>query len=291
MELSYLKILQALVEDPHLSRTAERLHLTQSTLSKRVQAIEEEVGKPLFERRGPRGLKPFPHTLELAKVASRVLTTWESGVKKLNRSEGELEHFLLVGPPLFLREVVLPWWNEQAKNFPLLELEVKTSSLEKVSLETIQAGADAGILEHREELSDYVCKPMYEEVWGIVRHPATKHADLKHYKWGTYSSTRSNPVDTWLVQRNRMPVPSYAFYWEDLTALTIWVAENKGTATVLPWHAAAWMAKRGRVVFEPLGKDAVTQLYLAYPKESPHRELIRELLKFGSELEHSAFQG
>jgi DNA-binding transcriptional LysR family regulator len=282
MEISHLRLLQALVEDPHLSRTADRLRITQSALSKRVQALEAEIGRPLFERRGPRGLKPLPSAIELAKTAEQVLQSWESGLKKIGRTEDEPEHFVLVGPEILLREVVLPWWVKEGPSFPRQELEVRTPSLSRVSLETVQAGADAGILEHREELASYVCKPFYQEHWGIVRHPGKRHEDLRKYVWGT-NSVSNNPVDTWLVRRGRMPVPTYRIYWEDLTALTIWVAETPGAATVLPWHAARWLSKRGRVVFESLGKDAIQPLYLAYPRKSPHRELIASMLRIGRE--------
>lgn len=284
MELSNLKLLQVLVADPNLTRAAERLHLTQSALSKRVHAIEEEIGHPLFERRGPRGLRPLPQALQLAQLAERVTSTWDTGLTRIQRAAAEPEHFQLVGPQLFLREVVLPWWHKHSREFPALQLEVQVSPLARVSLETIQASADAGILEHKEELSDFVCKPIYTEQWGLVRHPSTHHSDLRKYAWGTYSP-RSNPVDTWLVQRQKMPPPSYRFFWQDLTAIAIWVAETPGAASVLPWHTVAWLYKRGRLKFEPLGPDATTRLYLAYPKANPHRRLLKALTQIAGDKE------
>ncbi len=278
MEIAHLKILRSLVADPNLSRAAERLHLTQSALSKRVQAIEAEVGAPLFERRGPRGLKPLPQAFELAELAERVVTAWDTGVKRIQRTAAEPEHFVLVGPQLFLREVVLPWWHQAAQLFPTLQLEVQVSALSRVSLETIQAGADAGILEHKEELADFICKPIYTERWGIVRNPSHQHTQLEKYHWGTYSP-RENPVDHWLVKRQKMIPPTYRFYWQDLTAVGNWVAETPGAASVVPWHAIAWLAKKDRVVFDPLGGEATSKLYLAYRKGHPHRRLIQALMQ------------
>jgi DNA-binding transcriptional LysR family regulator len=276
MDISHLRILQDLVTDPHLSRAALRLHLTQSALSKRVQAIEEEVGCPLFERRGPRGLRPLAAARELSQVAERVTSAWESGLKRIARAAEEPRHFTLVGPPLFLREVLLPWWTSLARDFPELTLETRVSSLERASLETIQAGADAGILEHKDELADFVCKPIYTERWGIVRHPRTPPGDMSGYLWGTYSA-QENPVDVWLVKRQRIAPPVYRFYWQDLTAIAVWVSETPGSASVLPWHSVAWLARRGKLEFEPLGPDSTKRLYLAYPRQSPHKRLIRAL--------------
>jgi DNA-binding transcriptional LysR family regulator len=280
MEISSLRVIQILAHDPNLTRAAERLHLSQSALSKRVHAIEEELGVELFERRGPRGLRPYPQAIELAGLADRILTTWDTGVRRIQTLTEEPDHFVLVGPQLFLREVVLPWWQTVADQFSGLTLEVRVSSLARVSLETVEAGADAGILEHREELGDYICKSIYHERWGVVRHPQSQPGQYKKYIWGTVS-TQDNPVDTWLVKTQKMPPPIYRVYWQDLTALGLWVSETPGAATVLPWHAVAWLARKNLVAFDPIGADATTHLYLAFRKNSPHKRLLKALSALG----------
>jgi DNA-binding transcriptional LysR family regulator len=276
MEIQNFKLLQLLVADSNLSRAAERLHLTQSALSKRVAAIEDELGFPLFERRGPKGLRPLPQALELAKLAERVGGAWETGVRRIQETNEEPEHFSIVGPPLFMREILLPWWDQTEHEFPKLQLEVQTSSLDRISVETLLSGADAAILENREELPDHICRLIYTERWGIVRHAELKETDMNKYIWGTYS-LRTNPVDTWLVHRRKIDPPRYRCYWQDLTALAIWVAETPGAASVLPWHAVAWLSKRKRIQFEPLGPDATTRLYLAHSKDTPHKKMIKAL--------------
>jgi len=278
MEIEHLKIVQQLLAEPNLSRAAERLHMTQSALSKRLQSIEAEIGVQLFERRGPRGLAPLPQAIELAAIAERILATWNSGVKNMTRSADEPDHFLLVGPELFLREIVLPWWQKNEAEFPDLQLEVHLSSLERVSLEAVKAGADAAILEHKEELADYVCKPIYTERWGIVSHPGSKVKELSKHLWGTYSMT-DNPVDTWLVKRQKLAPPSYRFYWEDLTAIARWVEATPNAASVLPFHVVASLVKKNRVRFEPLGPDSTTKLFIAYSKSNPHKRIIQSLMK------------
>ncbi len=56
MELRQLRYFIAVAEEMNITRAAERLHMTQPPLSRQLQAIEDEIGMPLFER-GARPLK------------------------------------------------------------------------------------------------------------------------------------------------------------------------------------------------------------------------------------------
>lgn len=283
MELYNLRILQGLIQDPHLSRVAQRFKLTQSGLSKRLQGLEAELGMKLFDRRGPRGLEATPAALEIARLSEQILTAWDSGLNRVKRHQDEPVHFGIVGPQIFMREIVLPWWTKTATQFPELSLEVQISALSRVSFELVQAGMDVGILEHREELEDFICKPIFSETWGIVAHPRAnldleRDETLKKLQWCTLSS-QSNPVEEWLVKRQKMPPPVYRLYWNDLTALVNFVAESPNTATVLPLHACQSLLEQKRVKFVSLGKDSKRVLYLAYRQNHPHRHFIQELLK------------
>jgi DNA-binding transcriptional LysR family regulator len=282
MELNNLQLIEALVQDPHLSRVAVRFRLTQGALSKRLQNMEEELQIKLFDRRGPRGLEATPAAREMAQLSAQVLTTWNSGLQKLKRHRDEPTHFGMVGPQIFMREIILPWWTQVAPRHPELTLETHVSALSRVSFELVQAGMDVGILEHKEDLVDYICKPIFTETWGIVAHPRAKvdpgHPEsLRSLTWGALSP-QNNPVDEWLVRRQLMPPPVYRMYWNDLTALVMWVMETPGSATVLPLHACQWGLKRERLQFHSLGRDSKRILYLAYRRNHPNPKLIRELL-------------
>jgi DNA-binding transcriptional LysR family regulator len=283
MELLNLRILQGLVQDPHLSRTAQRFRLTQSALSKRLKNLEEELGVKLFDRRGPRGLEATSAAREVAGLSEQILTAWDSGLNRVKRHQDSPTHFGIVGPQIFMREVFMPWWKNAAAQYPELSLEVQISALSRVSFELVQAGMDAGVLEHKEDLADFICRPIFTETWGIVAHPRAKvdlenEESLKKLKWCTLSPQK-NPVEEWLVQRQKMPPPVYQLYWNDLSALANFVSDTPHAATVLPLHTCQTLLEHKKVQFVSLGKDSKRVLYLAYRQNHPHLKIIQEMLK------------
>lgn len=54
MELRHLRYFEALAETLSFTRAADRVHVTQSTLSHQIRQLEEELGQPLFDRVGKR---------------------------------------------------------------------------------------------------------------------------------------------------------------------------------------------------------------------------------------------
>jgi DNA-binding transcriptional LysR family regulator len=50
MELRRLRYFAAVAAQGSLSRAAERLHLSQSSLSRQIRQLERDIGTPLFER-------------------------------------------------------------------------------------------------------------------------------------------------------------------------------------------------------------------------------------------------
>lgn len=76
MDLSDLRIFQAVVREGGITRAAQRLHRVQSNVTTRVRQLEEDLGVPLFLRQGKR-LHLAPAGQVLVDYADRLLTLAE----------------------------------------------------------------------------------------------------------------------------------------------------------------------------------------------------------------------
>jgi DNA-binding transcriptional LysR family regulator len=84
MELKLLRAFMQLVETGHYGKAAAKLFVTQSTLTKQIQALEQAVGGPLFER-GRHGAKPTPLGQLLQQEARALLRLSDDIDRKMHR--------------------------------------------------------------------------------------------------------------------------------------------------------------------------------------------------------------
>ncbi len=76
MSLVQLESFVAVAEEQHVGRAARRLHVSQPPLSRRIQALEDDLGVQLFDRT-PRGMRLLPPGEELLGHARRILADVE----------------------------------------------------------------------------------------------------------------------------------------------------------------------------------------------------------------------
>ena len=82
MNLTQLQYFSVIAQMENVSKAAEYLHITQSSLSKHLSRIEEEVGAPLFDRHGKK--------LVLNERGTRFLESCERILKEMEEAEQDI---------------------------------------------------------------------------------------------------------------------------------------------------------------------------------------------------------
>ena len=96
VHLRDLRYFQAVAEELHFTRAAERLFISQPALSKQIRLLERQLGVRLFER-DRRGVQLTAAGKALADNAETVLVAWEQALQACHNAATEAASILVVG--------------------------------------------------------------------------------------------------------------------------------------------------------------------------------------------------
>ena len=132
-----LRVFLAAYREGSIGRAAERLGVSGSTVSRRLTALEDALGHPLFVR-SPDGLKPTSAGTRVwsdAQEAERHLTRMQVGIGELDSLSGSVR---VSTSSELLHSVILPNWAGFAAAHPELSVEF-VESTELADLERWEA--------------------------------------------------------------------------------------------------------------------------------------------------------
>jgi LysR family glycine cleavage system transcriptional activator len=127
LPLNTLPVFRAAAELQNLRAAADALHLTHSAVSQQIRVLEEQLGFPLFERRGRRVVLN-PAGDALLRAVQAALAQLDDGVQAAAAAVCELEQRLRVTVlPSFAQRWLLPRMHRWRERHPDLALEIDVS--------------------------------------------------------------------------------------------------------------------------------------------------------------------
>lgn len=149
MNLKHLAHWLALAETGSFSRAAEKLHITQSALSRSIQVLEEELGGPLVDRVGKKN-ELTPLGLSVLEKARRIVHEAEElkqGAALLQQGGlGSLRVGLGSGPGAML---MTPWLRYMAEHHPTVQVSVSRGPTELQLVQLRERQLDALVVDVR----------------------------------------------------------------------------------------------------------------------------------------------
>lgn len=139
MELRLLEYFLAVVEAGNLSKAAANLHLTQPTLSRQLQQLEELYGSKLLIR-GNRNITLTDSGMILKRRAQEILELNEKTIQEIQENENDVSGTITIGAGESLGSTIVPKLiKEFSKAYPRVKYQLFTGGNE-LSKEKINEG-------------------------------------------------------------------------------------------------------------------------------------------------------
>jgi LysR family cyn operon transcriptional activator len=182
MELRHLRYFVGLAETLSFTRAAERVHVTQSTLSHQIRQLEDEVGQPLFDRIGKKVVTTEAGELFLG-FAARALKEVDLGLAMLKPGGGGLTGQVRIGATHTFNIGLIP---ECVALFlarhPTVQVRVEELAADQISAKLHAGELDIGIAYRPNGATDLWFEPLYNEEMVLVVSDAHPLAGRKRIR-------------------------------------------------------------------------------------------------------------
>jgi DNA-binding transcriptional LysR family regulator len=126
MEIRQIRALLAVIKEGNFSRAAERLNLTQPSLSARIQQLEKNLGEELF-RRDKRPIVMTAAGELFADYAERAITILDAGAEAVRSTHLGVSGRVSICCPFSLATYLMPQVvNHFSHTYPSIELYLQT---------------------------------------------------------------------------------------------------------------------------------------------------------------------
>ena len=182
MELRHLRYFDALAETLNFTRAAERLHVTQSTLSHQIRQLEEELGTPLFDRGGKRVRMTEAGEI-LRSHMTPALEKIDLGLQALRAPGQAITGRICLGTtPSFNTQMVPQCVATLLKSYPGLQVGVEELAAGQI-LKRLRSGhLDLAVSYPPGEGSELWFEPLYNEELRLVvaaTHPLARRRKVR----------------------------------------------------------------------------------------------------------------
>src|SRR6266508_5365043 len=179
MDLRQLEIIRAIADTGSFTGAGEKLHVSQSAISRQILLLEEELGEAVSHRIGRR-IRITPAGESLLQLSHRVFQDLQDTVTAISDRQESLKGTMrLVGGMTVCLYVFPALLAEVRRIHPNLDLKITVGSAER-SIAMLRSGAgDLGLISLPVEAADLVAVPVLEEELLLVTYPTHPLAKKK----------------------------------------------------------------------------------------------------------------
>lgn len=152
------------------------LHVSQSTVSTRIQLLEDELGTPLLIRhKGHRNIELTPYGSAFLPMASQ----WSSLLKDSRnlRTLADINTLTVASVDAVNNYTFVPLFNHHIDTFPNIRLHIRTHHSDEIHGLVQNRTADIGFVFSRSPYPDIISRPIYRELMYLICHKDSPYHD------------------------------------------------------------------------------------------------------------------
>ncbi|MCF8565089.1 LysR family transcriptional regulator [Alicyclobacillus tolerans] len=234
MDLTWLNTFIMAAEEGNFRRTAQRLHLAQSTVTLHIQNLESELGTELFDRVG-RNVLLNDAGRGFLKYAQSIADSYVESVEYVARRAQGYQQTIRISVATLVATTYLPMWvREFTKLHPETEFAIQVTDSTEVLQNVLHQECDIGIGRIPSVYDGIHCIKLYDDPIALVA------------PFG-----ESEPVD--LFRKYVLFTHNHPLYWDDLLLQLRKFVPHVRTMQVNKVHVSIeWIRERMGVSFLPL---------------------------------------
>ena len=287
MDLRQLEIIRAIADTGSFTAAGDKLHVSQSAISRQILLLEEELGEPVFHRIGRR-IRITPAGESLLQLSHRVFQDLLDTVSAISDKRESLSGTLrLVGGMTVCLYVFPKLLAEVRRMHPHLDLKITVGSAER-SLAMLRSGAgDLGLVTLPIEAADLVSVPVLQEELLLITYPSHPLAKKKQITPGDLDKQHFVLFETGSITRRLVEglftrervEPEIIMETENVEIIKAMVRHGLGIS-IIPWQAAAADVRTKQLFCSRIaGHSLVRQTGWLYPKMSRLPRTVSEVLR------------
>lgn len=202
MDFKWIKTFLSAAETQNFRKSAEKLYLSQPTVTVHIRSLEQQLGVRLFERAGRQvylteaGKRFYPH-------AAAILDRYEQGVQDIEDwRQGYTRQFTLGVSPQVASTILSPVLRRFVQAHPMIRVEIKVLESNEIANSVLNGDTDLGLSRMAVEAKELVCQKMYQDPVLFV----TSHD-------GGDSETYPPPDWRWVVEEQLILTHNHPVYW------------------------------------------------------------------------------
>ncbi|NOT27009.1 MAG: LysR family transcriptional regulator [Acidobacteria bacterium] len=287
MDLRQLEIIRAIADTGSFTAAGEKLHVSQSAISRQILLLEEELGEAVFHRIGRR-IRITPAGESLLQLSHRVFRDLQDTVAGISERQESLNGTMrLVGGMTVCLYVFPALLAEVRRTHPSLDLKITVGSADRSVAMLRSGGADLGLVTLPVEATDLVSVPVLQEELLLITYPAhplakkrqIHPADLDKEPFILFEagSVTRRLVDEFFT-RERIE-PDVVMETENVEIIKAMVRYGLGIS-IIPWQAAAAdVAAEALFCRRIAGHTLRRQTGWIYPKMSRLPRTVAEVIR------------